>query len=236
MAPTPEAMPAATATHASRSDRLSRRARRDPIPAAIWPLGPACPSRAPRADGEGRRQELDDDGPQPDAPRVLGERRDGPVDRVRLDLGGDPADEQGAEERAQSDHERKRPRPRRADRTGDRTLPHGRRHLVAGQHRQEDVGAGEDRLVEGQGAQPPERTDRHAEDDPLLDVGGRRQVRCGSPGAGTGPARRHEPGSGESPGPPRQRWNSSSAGSMPRRSSIRPTVWLTISSMVTGRW
>ena len=73
-------------------------------------------TRSARTDGERRGDDLDDDGPETDAPRVVVDRRDGRVGAVSLGFGGEAEDEDGAEQGPETDDQWQAPR-------GGRTTP-----------------------------------------------------------------------------------------------------------------
>ena len=129
-------------------------------------------TRSARADGERRGDDLDDDGAETDAPRVVVDGRDGRVGAVSLGVGGEAEDEDGAEQGPETDDQRQRPgtgerRRRRLAAFADR-----RRDVIAGQDAQEEVRGSQEGFVEDDGADAGHGADQPAEDQPLLQVGG----------------------------------------------------------------
>ena len=72
---------------------------------------------------------------------VVVHRRDGGVGAVALRLGGDAKDQDRAEQRTEPGDEREGPRTRCRAGRGQATFTGRRRHLVAGEDVQEEVGA-----------------------------------------------------------------------------------------------
>ena len=168
MAPMPEPIPVATAIRPSAGSRSSSRASSEPKPALIWPVGPSRPPEPPepmvRADATiltitARKRtprglwctaEMAASVPCPSASGAMRKTRIAPSSAPN------PGDE------------RERPRTGRRSRRGQAAFTGRRRHLVAGAHVQEEVGAHDERLVEHDGAQPGDGADHDTEDAPLL--------------------------------------------------------------------
>ena len=133
---------------------------------------PLAPARSPRADRDGRREQLDDRDTTPDPARMVvigGDRR---ICAMAFRLRCEAEHENARDEPTESDHEGERPRPRCID---DRraTLAGGRGWRIAGQHPQEEAGRQFERGIEGDGPDPADDSDHRPEDHPLAEVGRR---------------------------------------------------------------
>ncbi len=86
-------------------------------------------------------------------------------------LGGEAVHEDGTEQGARAGDQWQYPGPGGVGGAGDIALALGRRHAVAGEDLQEEVGAEPQRLVEDDSAETRDRSDGDAENDPALEVG-----------------------------------------------------------------
>ena len=132
IAPMPEPIPVATAIRPSAGSRSRSAGQQRSEACADLARRAFSAARATRADGEGRRHDLDDHGTEADTPRVVVHRRDGGVGAVPFGLGGDAEDQDRAEQRADPGDEREGPRAGGRARRRQPAFAFGRRHLVAG--------------------------------------------------------------------------------------------------------
>ena len=128
-------------------------------------------SRAAGPDCESGCHDLDDHGPESDSSGVVVDGRDGGIGAVTLGLGREPEHDDSSEQRTEANHQGQGPRSGERFRSPVSTLADRRRHVVASQRAEEEVGAGQQGLVEHDGTDSCHRPDEHAEDQPLLEVG-----------------------------------------------------------------
>ena len=100
-----------------------------------------------------------------------GDRR---IGAVAFGFGGDVEDEYRPKECSAARNEGECPRTSRCGRGHLTPLTHWRRHLVAGEHTQKEVGTGDQSFVKDDGAESRHRADYHPERGPLLEIRGRR--------------------------------------------------------------
>ena len=142
----------------------------EPNPALICLARALAPSRSPRSDGEGGSHDLDDDRVKAHPLRVVVHRRDGGVGAVAFGFGGELVHQHCAKKSTGPSDQWQGPRPGGVNGARDVAFGHWRRHAVAGEDLQKEVGAQPQRLVEDNGAEPRDGTDRDAEHDPALQV------------------------------------------------------------------
>ena len=143
----------------------------DPKPALDLSGRALTPARAARADGQSGGDDLDDDGAKTHASGVVVHRRNGGVGAVSFSFRGKAVDQNCAEQGAAARHQGQGPGPSSVRRTGDMPLCGGRGDGIAGEGLQEEVRADPQRLVEDDGPESSDGSDRDAKHNPALQVG-----------------------------------------------------------------